>query len=66
MLYYYGGTIIPDTNNNFTYINRSTMFMNAITDMSFEDIKKVICGRLRLNYNDIKINITWRSLVKEH
>jgi hypothetical protein len=42
------------------------MFMNAITDMSFEDIKKVICGRLRLNYNDIKINITWRSLVKEH
>jgi hypothetical protein len=34
--------------------------------VSFEDTKKVICGRVELNYNDVEINITWRCLVGEH
>jgi hypothetical protein len=34
--------------------------------MSFKDTKKVTCGRLGLNYNDVEIDITWRSHVREH
>ena len=40
-----------------------TVFFNATRGLSFEDTKKIICGRLGLNYNDIEIDITWRSLV---
>jgi len=40
--------------------------LNAIRDMPLVDIKQVICGELRLNYNDIKVDITWRYLVGEH
>lgn len=34
--------------------------------MSFKDTKRVIRGRLELNYNDVKIDITRRFLVGEH
>ena len=48
---HYDGTTILDTDNNVTYIDESTVFLNATRDMSFKDTKKVICGRLGLNYN---------------
>jgi len=66
ILCHYGGTIVLDTNNSITYIGRWTVFLNDTISMSFEDIIKVICGRLELNYNDIKIDITWRCLIQEH
>ena len=54
-------------NNNITYIDKSTMFLNVTRGMSFEDTKKKkLCERLELNYNDIEINITWKCLVGEH
>jgi hypothetical protein len=40
--------------------------LNGTIGMSFEDIKKVVCGRLELNYNDVEIDITWRCLIQEH
>jgi len=58
MLCRYGDTIILDMNNNITYIGQSTVFLNSIRGMPFEDTKKVICGRLELNYNDVKKDIT--------
>jgi hypothetical protein len=53
-------------NNNITYISRSSVFLNGTRGMSFKDTKKIICGRLELNYNDIKIDITLTYLVGEH
>jgi len=58
MLCHYDGTVVPDTNNNITYIGRSTVFLNVTRSMSFKDTKNVICGRLELNYNDVGIDIT--------
>jgi hypothetical protein len=29
MLCHYDGTIVPDTNNNITYIGKSTVFLNG-------------------------------------
>jgi hypothetical protein len=46
MLCHYDGIIVPYTNNSFTYINESLMFLNATGGMSFENTKKIICGRL--------------------
>jgi len=66
MLCHYSSTIVHDTNNSITYICRNTVFLNDIKGMSFDDTKKVICGRLELNYNDTEIDITWRCLVGEH
>ena len=66
MLCHYSSTIVHDTNNSITYIYRSIVFLNDIKGMSFDDTKKVICGRLELNYNDTEIDITWRCLVEEH
>jgi hypothetical protein len=40
--------------------------LNAARGMSFEDLKKIIYGRIELNYNDVEIDITWRCLVREH
>lgn len=40
--------------------------LNAIRGMPLVDIKQVTYGELRLNYNDIKVDITWRCLVREH
>ena len=48
MLCHYDGIIVPYTNNSFTYINESIMFLNATGGMSFENTKKIICGRLRV------------------
>jgi hypothetical protein len=58
MLCHYDGTVVPDTNNNITYIGRSTVFLNGTWSMSFKDTKNVICGILELNYNDVGIDIT--------
>ena len=58
MLCHYSETIVLDMNNSITYIVKSTVFLNGIIGMSFEDIKKVMCERLKLNYNDVEINIT--------
>jgi len=46
MLCHYDGTIVPYTNNSFTYINESIVFLNATGGMLFENTKKIICGRL--------------------
>jgi len=54
MLCHYLGIIVPDTSNCSTYICGNIMFLN----MSFEDTKKYICGRLEFNYNDVEIDIT--------
>jgi hypothetical protein len=62
ILCHYSDTIVPDTNNSITYIEKN---INATKGMSFEDTEKIICGRLRLNYNSVGIDITWRSLVRE-
>ena len=53
MLRCYSNTIIHDMNNSITYIDRSTIFLNATRDMSFEDTEQVIYGRLEFNYNDV-------------
>jgi len=58
MLCHYDDTVVPDTNNNITYIGRSIMFLNGTRSMLFKDTKNVICGRLELNYNDVGIDIT--------
>jgi len=58
MLCHYSGIIVSDTNNCSTYICGNIMFLNGTRDMSFEDTKKYICGRLNLNYNDVEIDIT--------
>jgi hypothetical protein len=41
MLCYYSSTIVHDTDNNITYIDRSIVFLNDTRGMSFEDIKKL-------------------------
>jgi hypothetical protein len=46
MLCHYGSTIVSYTNNNITYIDKSIVFLNATTCMSFEDTKKVICENI--------------------
>jgi hypothetical protein len=66
MLCHYSDTIVHDTNNNITCIKGNTVFLNGTRGILFEDTKKIICGRLELNYNDVKIDITWRCLVREH
>jgi hypothetical protein len=53
-------------NNNITCIRENILFLNGTRGISFEDTKKIIRGRLELNYNDVKIDITWRCLVREH
>jgi len=58
MLCHYNDTVVPDTNNNITYIGKSTVFLNGTGSMSFKDTKNVICGILELNYNDVGIDIT--------
>jgi hypothetical protein len=55
---HYSSAIVHDTNNNITYTERNIVFLNDTRGMSFEDIKKVICGRLELNYNDVEMDIT--------
>jgi hypothetical protein len=66
MLCHYDVTIVPGTNNSITYIGRSIVLLNGIGGMSFEDTKKIIRGRLELNYNDVEIDITLKCLVREH
>ena len=66
MLCHYDGTIILDTNNSITYIDKSTVFLNGIRGMPFEDTKKVTYRTLELNYNDIEIDITWMCLIMKH
>jgi hypothetical protein len=63
MLCHYGGTIISDTNNSITYIDKNYMFLNANKGMSSEDIKQSICERLVLNYNDVEIRISLRGFL---
>ena len=53
MLCCYSSTIIHDMSNSITYIDGSTIFLNATRDMSFEDTMQIIYGRLELNYNDV-------------
>jgi hypothetical protein len=38
---HYDGTTVLDTDNNITYIDESTVFLNATRDMSFKDTKKL-------------------------
>jgi hypothetical protein len=64
MLCHYDVTIVPGTNNSITYIGRSIVLLNGIGGMSFEDTKKIIRGRLELNYNDVEIDITLKCLVR--
>jgi len=66
MLCHYDGTIVPYTNNSFTYINENIVFLNATGGMLLEKPKKLYVADLRLNCNDVEIDITWRSLVEEH
>jgi len=41
MLCYYGGTIIPDTNNIITYIDRSIVFLNVVEACHLKIPKKL-------------------------
>jgi len=66
MLCHYSDIIVHDMNNNITCIRENILFLNGTRGISFEDTKKIIRGRLELNYNDVKIDITWRCLVREH
>ena len=58
MLCHYGNTIVSDTNNSITYIDKNIVFLNTTRGVSLEDTKKIIRGRLGLNYNDVEIVIT--------
>jgi len=42
------------------------VFLNDTSDVSFEDTKNIICGRVELNYNDVEIDIILRCLVGEY
>lgn len=46
-------------------LEKSIVFLNGIGNISFEDTKKIIRERLELNYDDVKLDITWRYLVGE-
>jgi hypothetical protein len=66
LLCHYDGTIVPYMNNSIIYIDERNVFLNANRGMSFEYTKNVICERLRMNYNEVEINITWRCLVGKY
>jgi len=50
--------IVFHVNNNITYNDKSNILLNINLSMLFVDINKVICYKLRLNCNDIKVNMT--------
>jgi len=53
-------------NNNNAYNDKSSALLNANLGMSFAKMKQVICLELGWNYNDIKVDITWKFQVKEY
>lgn len=65
LLCYYGGAIVNGMNNNITYNGGSIVLLNASLDMSLAELKNVICGRTRWNYNDVEVDIFWRMLARE-
>lgn len=53
-------------NNNITYNGENNMLLNANLCMSFVDTKQAICHGLWWNYNNVEVDITWKSKVEEH
>jgi hypothetical protein len=54
--------IVFYVNNNITY-DESNVLLSINLSMLFADIKQVICYKLELNYNDIKINKYYTVLI---
>jgi hypothetical protein len=67
MLYHYNSTIALDVWTIISFIMvKSNMLLNANLCMSFVDTKQAICHGLWWNYNDVEVDITWKSKVGEH
>jgi hypothetical protein len=58
MLCHYDNTIVPDVNSNITYNGKSSLLLNVNLDMSYAEMKAIICHEFGWNYNDIDVEIT--------
>jgi hypothetical protein len=66
MLCHYDNTIVPDVNSNITYNGKSSLLLNINLDMSYAEMKAIICHEFWWNYNDIDVEITWSCQISEH
>jgi hypothetical protein len=65
ILCHYGGTIVLSVNIFITYNDKSSLLLHGSLGMSSVKMTETICHRLRWNYNDIDVEITWRCQIGE-
>jgi len=61
VLYFHGG-IIVNVVHDITYNGGSHEFLTATSDMSLNDLSKMLGDRLDCNMFEIEVGITWRML----
>jgi hypothetical protein len=66
MLCHYSDTIVLDVKNSIIHNGGSSLLLNGNLGMWYAKIKKIICHGIRLNYNNIDVEITWRCQIGEH
>ena len=65
MLYHYGNNIVPEINSSIIYNDVSSLLLIGNLNMSYIEIKEIICHGLGWTYNDIDVEITWRCQIGE-
>jgi hypothetical protein len=59
---YFHGDIIVNVVNDITYNGGSHEFLTATSDMSLNDLSRMLCNQLDCNMFEIEVGITWRML----
>jgi hypothetical protein len=58
MLCHYGNNIILGVNSSSSYNDVNSLLLTGNLNMSYSDMKEIICHVFGWNYNDIDIEIT--------
>jgi hypothetical protein len=66
MLCHYSGTIVPSMNGSIIYNDINNLLLNGNLDMSYADMKEMFFHGLGWNYNNIDVEITWRSQISKY
>jgi len=64
-LCHYSGNIVPEVNSSITYNSEISLLLTSNLGMLYIELKETICHRLKWNYNDIDVKITWRCQIGE-
>jgi len=64
-LCHYSGNIVPEVNSSITYNSEISLLLTSNLGMLYAELKETIYYRLKWNYNDFDVKITWRCQIGE-